>query len=118
MVVDDEPALVGFLEETLAELGYEAAGFVSSAAALAVLRDEPGRFDLVLTDETMPDMTGVELAREIRRLAPGLPVILMTAWASIDLVCRTLRERAMAFSSSSSQKRQPPSSRHSFASRA
>jgi CheY-like chemotaxis protein len=88
MVVDDEPALVGFLEETLGELGYEPAGFVSSAAALAALREEPGRFDLVLTDESMPEMTGVELAREIQLLAPGLPVILMSGHSSAALAER------------------------------
>ena len=91
MVVDDEPALVGFLEETLGELGYEPAGFVASAAALAALAEEPGRFDLVLTDETMPDITGVELARQIRRLRPDLPIILMSGHSSA-----TLAERAHA----------------------
>jgi len=63
MVVDDERSLVALAEETLAELGYEPAGFDSSVAALEAFRAEPQRFDLVLTDETMPDLTGVELAR-------------------------------------------------------
>jgi signal transduction histidine kinase/CheY-like chemotaxis protein len=96
MVVDDEPALVGFLEETLGELGYEPAGFVASAAALAALADEPARFDLVLTDETMPDMTGLELAREIRRLRPDLPVILMSGHSSAALAERAHAEGVVA----------------------
>jgi len=96
MVVDDEPALVGFLEETLGELGYEPAGFVASAAALAALAEEPARFDLVLTDETMPDMTGVELAREIRRVRPDLPVILMSGHSSAALAERAHGEGVVA----------------------
>jgi signal transduction histidine kinase/ActR/RegA family two-component response regulator len=96
MVVDDEPALVGFLEETLGELGYEPAGFVASAAALEALADEPQRFDLVLTDETMPDITGVELARQIRRVRPDLPVILMSGHSSAALAERAHAEGVAA----------------------
>ena len=73
MIVDDERALVALAEETLAELGYEPVGFDSSLAALQAFRAEPKRFDLVLTDETMPELTGTELAREIRQLRPRNP---------------------------------------------
>jgi CheY-like chemotaxis protein len=68
MIVDDEPALVALAEETLADLGYEPLGFSSSLAALQAFRAQPMRFDLILTDETMPDLTGTELAREILQL--------------------------------------------------
>src|SRR5882672_197204 len=68
MVVDDERPLVALAEETLAALGYEPAGFDSSLAALQAFRAEPGRYDLVLTDETMPDMSGLDLAGEILRV--------------------------------------------------
>jgi hypothetical protein len=63
MIVDDERVLVALAEETLSELGYEPVGYDSSVAALEAFRVEPKRFDLVLTDETMPDLTGTELAR-------------------------------------------------------
>jgi len=46
-------------------------GFDSSVAALQAFRADPQRFDLVLTDETMPDMSGVELVREVRRVRPS-----------------------------------------------
>jgi signal transduction histidine kinase/ActR/RegA family two-component response regulator len=91
MVVDDERSLVALAEETLAELGYEPAGFDSSVAALGAFRAEPQRFDLVLTDETMPDLTGVELAREIRRVRPELPIVLMSGYSGAQLT-----ERAQA----------------------
>jgi PAS domain S-box-containing protein len=88
MIVDDERALVAIAEETLAALGYEPAGFDSSVAALAAFRAEPRRFDLVLTDETMPDLGGVELACEIRRLRPDLPIVLMSGYSGAQLTER------------------------------
>jgi signal transduction histidine kinase/ActR/RegA family two-component response regulator len=85
MIVDDERALVALAEETLAELGYETVGFDSSLAALQAFRAEPERFDLVLTDETMPDLTGAELAHEIRQLRPEISTILMSGYSGAQL---------------------------------
>jgi PAS domain S-box-containing protein len=85
MIVDDERALVALAEETLAELGYEPVGFDSSVAALQAFRAEPKRFDLVLTDEMMPDLTGTELAREIRQLRPDISIILMSGYSDTQL---------------------------------
>ena len=78
LVVDDEPTLVALAEEMLAGLGYEPVGFESSRLALQVFQAKPERFDLVLTDEAMPDLVGIELAREIRLLRPDVPIILMS----------------------------------------
>ena len=64
----------------LAALRYEPVGFDSPAAALASFRRNTQRFDLVLTDEVMPEMTGTELAIAFHQLRPELPVILMTAY--------------------------------------
>jgi CheY-like chemotaxis protein len=88
MIVDDERALVALAEETLAALGYEPAGFDSSVAALEAFRAEPGRYDLVLTDETMPDLSGVELACEVRRTRPELPIVLMSGYSGAQLAER------------------------------
>ena len=85
MIVDDQQPLVAVAEEILAELGYEPVGFDSSEAALAAFRDDPKRFDLVLTDEAMPDLTGTELAREFRRYRPHLPIILMSGHGGTQL---------------------------------
>jgi CheY-like chemotaxis protein len=78
MLVDDEEPLVRLGEEMLAQLGYEPVGFTSGLAALQAFRDEPGRFQAVLTDESMPDMTGSELLRRLLALQPGVPVVLMS----------------------------------------
>jgi len=88
MIVDDEPALVALTEEMLADLGYEPVGFNSSVAALQTFRDHPQRFDLILTDEAMPDLAGTELAREIRQVAPAVPIILMSGYGGSQLAQR------------------------------
>jgi signal transduction histidine kinase/ActR/RegA family two-component response regulator len=85
LIVDDERPLVALAEDTLAELGYEPVGSDSSLAALQAFRAEPKRFDLVLTDETMPDLTGTELAREFRQLRPDIPIILMSGYSGSQL---------------------------------
>jgi PAS domain S-box-containing protein len=91
MLVDDEPALVALGEEMLAELGYEPVGFLGSVTALQAFQTDPQRFDAVLTDETMPEMTGTELAQDIRKLRPDIPILLMSGYRG-----RMLAERARA----------------------
>jgi PAS domain S-box-containing protein len=88
MIVDDERPLVALAEETLAELGYEPIGFSSSVQALQAFREAPQRFDVVLTDETMPELIGTELARELRRLRPDLDVVLMSGYSGAQLLER------------------------------
>src|SRR5882724_8140737 len=88
MIVDDERSLVALAKEMLAGLGYEPVGFESSAAALQAFQAEPQRFDLVLTDEAMPDLVGTELAHEIRRIQPTLPIILMSGHGGAQLAQR------------------------------
>lgn len=79
MLVDDEPALLDLGSEILTELGYEPVAYNRSAEALSVFENEPMRWDLVLTDEVMPQLTGTELAGRIHRTRPDLPVIIITA---------------------------------------
>ena len=85
MIVDDERPLVMLAEEMLAELGYDPVGFPSSSDALRAFRAEPERFDLVLTDEAMPDLVGTELASEIRKLRSTIPIILMSGHGGSQL---------------------------------
>jgi PAS domain S-box-containing protein len=88
MIVDDEPTLVALAEEMLAGLGYEPVGFESSGVALQAFRAKPERFDVVLTDEAMPDLVGTELAREIRLLRSDVPIILMSGHGGAPLAYR------------------------------
>jgi PAS domain S-box-containing protein len=89
MIVDDERPLVALAKEMLAALGYQPVGFESSSAALQAFRAEPQRFDLVLTDEAMPDLVGTELAHEIRQIQPALPIILMSGHGGAHLTQST-----------------------------
>ncbi len=88
MIVDDEPALVELAEELLAELGYEPIGYTDPKAALTALRDEPGRYDALLTDEVMPAMTGTQLTEALRAFAPQLPVLLISGYGGPQLAAR------------------------------
>jgi PAS domain S-box-containing protein len=88
LLVDDEDALVRLGEEMIAELGYEPVGFTSSMDALASFRAEPLRFRAILSDESMPDMTGSELAREVLRIRPDMPIVLMSGYVTSSLASR------------------------------
>jgi signal transduction histidine kinase/ActR/RegA family two-component response regulator len=85
LIVDDEESLVRLSEELLASLGYEPVGCVGAQQALRVLRAAPQRFDAVLTDAIMPEMSGLELIAELRRLRPELPVVLVSGYGGPDL---------------------------------
>ena len=91
LLVDDEDALVRLGEEMIAELGYEPVGFMSSKAALQGVRAEPQRFSAVLSDEAMPEMTGSELALEIRKVRADMPIVLMSGYVTPALAERAQR---------------------------
>ncbi|HEV2897220.1 MAG TPA: two-component system VirA-like sensor kinase [Pseudaminobacter sp.] len=80
LIVDDDKPLVLLGEEMLAALGYEPVGFDRGRAALAAFRADPARFDLVLTDEVMPEVTGTELAGAMHDIRPDIPIVLMTGY--------------------------------------
>jgi CheY-like chemotaxis protein len=79
LLVDDQPEVRGSLSVMIRTLGYDVHAVEGGAAAIAWLARESA--DLVLTDLTMPGMTGAELAAAIGQTAPGVPVAVMTGWA-------------------------------------
>ena len=81
LFIDDEQALVSMGKEFLEGLGYDVVPETSSTEALAFFIRQPDRFDLVITDMTMPGMTGDRLAKEMRRIRPDIPVILCTGFS-------------------------------------
>ena len=91
LVVDDDAMLVRLAEEVLASIGYEPVGCVGAQQALQVFAADPGRFDALLTDVVMSGMEGPELAMELRKLRPSLPVVLMSGFCGANL-----KERAAA----------------------
>jgi PAS domain S-box-containing protein len=88
MLVDDEETLVRLGEEMIAGLGYEAVGFTSAVEALEAFRADPERFDAVLSDETMPGMTGSQLTEKLIAIRPDLPIVLMSGYAGLTLAQR------------------------------
>jgi CheY-like chemotaxis protein len=88
LVIDDEEALVELAEETLAALGYEPVGYTSSTAALQAFEQAPAHYDVILTDETMPQLKGSQLAEAVRRVRSDTPVLLMTGYVSPVLTAR------------------------------
>ncbi|HAR96943.1 MAG TPA: hypothetical protein DCR97_13450 [Deltaproteobacteria bacterium] len=82
LIVEDEEPLAQMMDEMLTRLGYAVTCRTGSREALALIRHDPHQFDLVITDQTMPGMTGIELAKEVHATRPNLPVILCTGFSS------------------------------------
>ena len=83
LFIDDEHALIEIGSQMLERLGYEVVTRQRSVEALELFRAEPDRFDLVITDMTMPHMTGDKLARELMKIRPDIPVILCTGHSKL-----------------------------------
>jgi CheY-like chemotaxis protein len=80
LFVDDEPELARLGRTLLEKLGYRVTIHTSSTKALEAFRKNPKQFDLVISDMTMPEMTGIQLARMIRQLNPGIPFIICSGY--------------------------------------
>ena len=81
LIVDDEPSIVTILKESLEYLGYQVSQETDSLKALARFTESPDTFDLVITDLTMPNLTGDALASKVMALRPDIPVILCTGFS-------------------------------------
>jgi len=79
LIVDDENLIVQTLKRILENKGYRVTGCTGCTEALETVRQDPQRFDLVITDFIMPQMNGFEFAQELTRLQPGIPIILYSA---------------------------------------
>jgi CheY-like chemotaxis protein len=80
LIVDDEAAIVDLLQRMLEQRGFRVTAFNSSEAALQGFRADPDRFDAIITDQTMPRMSGIELARAVHELRPAVPIVLTTGY--------------------------------------
>jgi len=84
LYVDDESVLAALAGKMLEMLGYAVVTKISAIEALALFKSDPQAFDLVITDLTMPHMTGVALAKELRQIRPDLPIIICSGNSSPD----------------------------------
>jgi PAS domain S-box-containing protein len=83
LLVDDEPDIVEAEKTMLERLGYAVVASVSSIEALKVFDADPQQFDIIITDQTMPDMTGMALAKKIIEKRRDVPVILCTGYSEV-----------------------------------
>ncbi|MGD0750263.1 MAG: response regulator [Anaerolineales bacterium] len=90
LVVDDNPAMADTLADILEVKGFSVHAAASGAEALKILREQP--VDILLTDVKMPEMNGLELYRETRKLYPRLITIFMTAYAADELIQQGMAE--------------------------
>ena len=82
LFIDDEPAIVNMGKQILESLGYEVVTRTSSIEALEYFKARPNNFDLIVTDMTMPKMTGDILASELMKVKPNIPIILCTGFSA------------------------------------
>jgi nitrogen-specific signal transduction histidine kinase/ActR/RegA family two-component response regulator len=81
LLVDDEKPIVAMETQILSRLGYRITPFTDSNDALTAFRNDPKRFDLVITDVAMPDMAGDRLAVEMKKIRPDIPILLCTGFS-------------------------------------
>lgn len=81
LVVDDEPPIVAMITRGLETMGYTVDGFTDSLLALDAFSAAPEKYDVILSDQTMPKLTGMELARKALQLRPDIPIILTTGYS-------------------------------------
>ncbi len=81
LILDDEKTIVTWSEALLAKLGYEPTGFTNGPEALEKFRETPDAVDLVITDLSMPEMSGIEFAEKVRSLKPCMPILLCTGFS-------------------------------------
>ncbi|MBF0287889.1 MAG: response regulator [SAR324 cluster bacterium] len=83
LVIDDERVNTKLYEEMLKSLGYHVTSYVSSTEALGAFQKKPEKFDLIITDQTMPHLNGGELAMKVLEIRPEIPIILCTGYSSL-----------------------------------
>ncbi|MFT3712904.1 MAG: sigma-54 dependent transcriptional regulator [Archangium sp.] len=95
LVIDDDPGIVAWLTESLPDEGFVVRGETSARRALETLTTTP--FDLVISDVEMPELRGIDLLREVKKVRPEQMVLLVTAFGSIDLAVQAVRLGAIDF---------------------
>lgn len=83
LLVDDEVAIVDIAKAALEMMGYEVVSSTDSMSALELFRMQPDKFDLIITDLTMPKITGIDLAHRVSEIMPNIPIILCTGYRDI-----------------------------------
>ncbi|GEM_PF-635562 len=83
LLIDDDEVILGMEEKLLGRLGYAVQAFMESERALAAFRENPTAYDLIITDITMPRLTGIELAKAALAIRPGIPIVMCTGFSQL-----------------------------------
>ncbi len=95
IVIDDEKIVCDMAKKILENEGYEVDTFTDSQAALDKIKNQ--RYDLVITDLKMENVSGMDILREVNKLYPETKVIMLTAYATLDATIEAIRERIYDF---------------------
>ncbi len=95
IVIDDEKIVCDMAKKILENEGYEVDTFTDSQAALEKIKNQ--RYDLVITDLKMENVSGMDILREVNKLYPETKVIMLTAYATLDATIEAIRERIYDF---------------------
>jgi len=85
LYVDDQESMVFLMTRMITAMGFRVSGFEDGATALQAVRGNPDDFDLVVTDFNMPGLSGLEVAKELQRIRPGLPVVITSGYITEEL---------------------------------
>ena len=85
MMIDDEPSIIGIGKLHLEKLGYTVHGFTDSRTALESFQKNPDDYDIVITDYTMPHITGYDLTKELHKIKPDIPIIICSGYFSTEM---------------------------------
>ena len=83
LLIDDEEDVLEMMHSMIEKLGYQVVSKNSGIEALDTFRNHPRQFDLVITDQTMPELTGLELVEQLIRIRPDIPIILCTGYTEM-----------------------------------
>jgi DNA-binding NtrC family response regulator len=95
LIVDDDPGSSGLLREIFQQEGYDVTAVHRGMEAIRLAEERP--FDIVLSDVQMPDLDGIEVLRRLKRIAPDLTVILVTAFGTVETAIKALHEGAFDY---------------------
>jgi two-component system cell cycle sensor histidine kinase/response regulator CckA len=97
LVIEDEPEVLAFVKTALRQFGYDALGATGPEEGLALLRDHPGKIDLLIIDVVMPGMTARQLAEEMERIRPGIRILLMSGYTESEIFKEGLLDEGLLF---------------------
>jgi CheY-like chemotaxis protein len=83
LFVDDEKNIVEMAQEMFSSMGYNVISTTNSLDALSIFKKQPDQFDLIISDQTMPDLTGINLAKAILEIRSDIPIIICTGFSDV-----------------------------------